>query len=187
MVLMASAPALAEPSFAIREQKTWMIEGHLGYNGIGAGIGIFLPDDARLDINFSQNDFEQGSDSNTVYKVEYQMFTANSFYVSLGVNHRRAVYTDRIFWSEFHRFDADARAEIEATHAHFSIGNEWSFNKFFIGGEWFGLSTPLRWQYKTEYPTPALQSDIDRWNDDVDRAARRTHLIMPNLYVGFAF
>jgi hypothetical protein len=186
-VFLASTPAWADPSIAIREQKTWLVEGHIGANGVGIGFGYFLPQDARLDINFSQNDIVQLSDYNKVYKIEYQMFLANSFYTSLGLNHRVAHYSDRIYLSDFGFYDRDARADVVATHAHFSIGNEWSFNSFFIGGEWFGLSTPLIWQYRTEYPHPAAQTDIDRWNKDVDRESRRTILILPNLYLGFAF
>jgi hypothetical protein len=165
-----------------------MIEAHAGFNGIGTGFGIFLPNDSRLDFATSQNDFMHVSESNKVYKIEYQTFPANSFFYNLGLNHR-TIKDSMYYYGAYNPYvygEYDF-AEIETVHAHFAIGNEWSFRYFFIGAEWFGFSSPLTWKYTSYYPDTASEADKALWDKETERTAKQTVLIGPNLYIGFAF
>jgi hypothetical protein len=184
----ASAPVFAEPSGTVRASKSVMIESHLGFNGVGFGFGYFLPNDSRIDCATSQSDLMQSLDRSEIYKIEYQSFTANSFFYNLGVSHRRIKADDYSYGSySSYMFGRYGSSEIKAVHAHFAIGNEWSFRYFFIGAEWFGFSSPLTWQYTTYYPDTASAGDRELWNAETEREAKKTVLIGPNLYIGFAF
>lgn len=184
----SNTPIFAEPSATVRASKSVMIEAHAGFNGAGVGFGFFLPNDGRIDVATSQNDLMQSFDRSRVNKIEYQSFTANSFFYNLGVSHRTITETEYSYgiYSSY-MFGERGTAEIEAVHAHFAIGNEWSFRYFFIGAEWFGFSSPLSWRYTSYYPDSASTVDRELWDKEIEREAKKTVLIGPNLYIGFAF
>lgn len=69
-------------------------------------------------------------------------FVSNSFYLKPELYRRNQIVIDSMGWS-FDNFEFANGGEVEDFGASFKIGNQWQWNTFTIGCDWFGLSRTL--------------------------------------------
>ena len=78
------------------------------------------------------------SDSGQTFEAYYRQFFGNSFYVAGGVDQRHvSVSGSDSSSSEEFSFDGDTTA------INVVVGNQWHWENFVLGCDWFGLSVPV--------------------------------------------
>ncbi|UYL09320.1 hypothetical protein B9G69_001880 [Bdellovibrio sp. SKB1291214] len=78
------------------------------------------------------------SDKGYAFELYYRQFFGNSFYVAGGLDQRYvSSHGSDDFTGESYSFDG------ETTAASVVIGNQWHWQRFVLGCDWFGLSVPI--------------------------------------------
>jgi hypothetical protein len=123
----------------------------------GAAAGIFINPKTILQLEFGDGNTSEGgwflsndqtkihSDSAT---IAIKHFTGNSFYVKGGIDYRRINYA--YTYSNFALFGGnlnDPQSSYEFNASSFTgsivIGNQWQWEGFTLGCDWFGIAMPF--------------------------------------------
>lgn len=175
-----------------RKNLTWQAEVHAGFNGAGAGVGVFLPGDNRVDLSYSEISLSLLGTTAELhnYKLEFQSFVGNSFYYSLGVTHSDFRLTqDEIYFNAssitYGRNVMTSSAKSNLVHV--TIGNEWQWDHFFIGAEWIGGAKVVSWSYTNSYADGTDEAMRKSWEQDTEEIAKANEYTLLNLFLGFSF
>lgn len=128
--------------------------------GIGPGFtsatmvsgGLFINPKSLilLEAGTGKNSFGSGS-LNSKYELKtvnfgahYKRFVGNTFYIKGGAEYTN-VKADYSYESKFLTSTSKVRRELEGnlTTASFAIGNQWQWENFTLGCDWFGISAPI--------------------------------------------
>ena len=121
--------------------------------------------------------------------VHFKQFVSNSFYYRFGVDYRNIAYkysyTPSSTPVETAEFNGDSVA------LNFQIGNQWQFEKFTLGCDWFGLSMPITSNTSSRTLNAAAQTDASYYNrkldDESDYYTKRTTYNFVRFYLGSSF
>ncbi|MNT05206.1 hypothetical protein D3C72_1398190 [compost metagenome] len=122
----------------------------------GVNAAFFLARNSQIILNYSWGEsdpcvadaFAVCKAKDSSYGVFYKQFFGNSFYLLAGVDHHNLQYSkkyDDLFEAYEVGFDATVTA------ANILIGNQWSWNSFTMGVDWFGLALPLAYSISNGY------------------------------------
>ena len=144
VLLSLTSPAYSGTSAENRVDKQGYVAGSVGALGIGVAAGLYLDSDTRIDAQLARHDYSflgRRTESSEM-KLEVQKFLSTTFYLSGGLTYQDIESSDRDYF-----FDLDATYDYDGTAnllgLHVSIGNEWQWESFSLGAEWFGLLQPL--------------------------------------------
>ncbi len=186
-VLGLAGISQAESSKENRRDRKIEVQGHGGASGVGVSIGTYLPDDCRLDLKWSRGDTALLGFDEHSFKAEFQSFTANSFYVALGLHHRKVEWDQSSSSVAAYADPVLERSSTRSNGIYFVVGNEWTVGNFVIGGEWYGLSQPVLRQTDNVYGTTATEMEKNLSKRQMDEAMRMPVPIGPSLIIGFSF
>jgi len=114
----------------------------------GVNVGMFLATNSQIILNYSwgqdnpcwADSFAECTVKDNAYGVFFKQFFGNSFYMLAGVDHHSLQYTKKYNdYSTSYEVGFDA----EMTAANLMVGNQWGWNTFTLGVDWFGLALPL--------------------------------------------
>lgn len=135
----------------VNKKFSLMLSAGIGFGDQGNGIlgGYFLDpnsiieaeyftseDDSKEDVlngyKYSSTNFKQETDS---LNVSLKYFLANSFYIKPGL-----FYVDYRYVTKGYFF-GDADIKRKDLGMSFSIGNQWQWQNFTLGCDWFGIQS----------------------------------------------
>jgi hypothetical protein len=137
-------------SFENRESKKFQLAigmlGHeyIGTNAITLSAGYFLDPQSILLVRYSNLNGRglDDDDSATLRAVTlgYRRFVANSFNLTPSVYYKRTTQKDNFTW-----FTTTSKTEVyEDIGIGFRIGNEWQWENFTLGCDWFGINRTMK-------------------------------------------
>ena len=148
---------------------------------------------SSLLLDFSSGNFDTSFwNSNTTRKINslgihFKQFFGNTFYLRSGLEHRTAKYT----YDYTGTTPYGARFDAQSTALNFQIGNQWQWQNFTLGCDWFGFSAPLTSSVSNESITSSNASDAEYARKDSqgeqDRMVKKTSYTFTRLYLGWAF
>lgn len=186
-VLGLSGRSHAESSEENRQDRDIEVQGHAGFSGIGVSVGIYLPNDCRVDLKWSRGDAAfMGFDEHS-FKTEFQAFTANSLYYGFGLHHRKVRWDQSYSSVTTYADQILEKSSTRSNGIYFVVGNEWTMKNFVIGGEWFGISQSVLRQTDNTYKATASEIQKSRSKRNMDEAMSMPALIRPSLIIGFSF
>ena len=165
----------------------------LGFSN-GASVGMFIDHNSLVDLEYVSGRPENWYGSFfTDYEIEtksfgvhYKKFVSNTFYFRIGADYRQIDYrhTYRNFltsatYSE-NKFSGDSIA------GTIVIGNQWQFENFTLGCDWFGVAVPISSNIKSESST-GTKPDPNGLKDDEDRYVKDTMVMAVRFYLGASF
>ena len=173
-----------------REGKDGFIAFELiGFNPlVSTGImgGMYLGPDEMIDGSWSQGTFEflGFRMTNRSYEIRYKKFHGNSFYWRGGGMLRTFEYN-----TNFTEFDksADTKVKVSSVGVDFAIGNQWQWDTFTMGCDWFGLFVPLTGSYTHSRPDGISDSEYDSEKNEAKKLSMRGHSQLLRFYLGLSF
>jgi hypothetical protein len=129
--------------------------------------------------------------SSTLVLVHARYFVLNSLNVGAGLGHRKISADYEV---ESHDETARVKGSIDTTSivAHFTIGNQWTWdNGFTIGADWFGVTPSLHSKTDTDSSTTGVPDDETAdTNKDTKKFVEqfgKTTFEIATLHVGWLF
>ncbi len=159
----------------------------------GIGAGMFLDRNSLVDIEYVSGrpydwygfytDYEIVTKS---YGVHYKRFVSNTFYFRVGADYRQVDYryTSRSLFSS--SIYSENKFNGESVVGTIVIGNQWQFENFTLGCDWFGVALPVTRSIKSESST-GTNPDTVKLSDDEDRYVRKTTAMGLRFYLGASF
>ncbi len=197
-----------------RLNKNWMTTGSImamgpaGTAGVGVNIGFFLTENSLLQIEISGGETNENDDDfifdtwkeKTVKKgyaagLHYKYFTGNSFYIKAGANYRSFSFSETdtytpwmIFGSPQEPIVASRSFKGESVAAALGLGNQWQFENFTLGCNWFEVSLPISSRiYDEELSANSTETDRKRNRDDKRLYVTGVGFTALNFYLGASF
>ncbi|RYZ87641.1 MAG: hypothetical protein EOP04_11245, partial [Proteobacteria bacterium] len=123
----------------------------------GVSLSKFLSRDTLVQLDFGDGNTNLGGDILSNYKtvahtsstsLGVKHFVGNSFYVRGGVDYRHVNYYSRnVYSSTFFGTTTTSESVVEMNANSFSgsvvIGNQWQWENFTLGCDWFGVTAPF--------------------------------------------
>jgi hypothetical protein len=180
LVAMIASPALAaESSMSMEAPRSSSAENRLDKNvsllvspvGVGPAtlaeqggiLGVFLTPKTILQLELSAGNTSGNAFlfSGNEYKIHSQTaslavkrFMGNSFYFRLGADYRQLNYAEKyessISWFGEERYKENFEFNADSWAGSLVIGNQWQFESFTIGCDWFGAALPFANTVKSE-------------------------------------
>lgn len=122
------------------------------------------------------------------FGIHYKQFVSNTFYFRTGMDIRSLSYSytySSILFSETsnNRYSFDS----ESTSLNFAIGNQWQFETFTLGCDWFGVVVPIGAKFSNVvYNTDNAYSQRDL-EEDQNRLVKDNNLQLLRFYLGATF
>lgn len=157
--------------------------------GFSAAYHINRNNLLQLEYGFGGHTMYYGTDNTTNYKgrhlgLHYKHFAGNSFYFKTGFDFRQI----QLSYEDLTGPDTEAyEFEGNTIGASFTIGNQWQWENFSIGCDWFGLSAPLTKEVTSENIKVASSFAEKNMKSDQDSYLDRTNIQLLRLYVGYSF
>lgn len=193
----------------IRAKKRFMVAGEVigqgpsGAYGQGVNFGILFNDRSMLtiELNGGRSSIGESSDSDGNYLwdgqeiksgysfgVGYKHFLANSFYIKTGLDLRTFQYKYvNTPWNSSsaatsRKFSGDSAA------VSFSVGNQWQYDYFTMGCDWFGLEAPFVSRiYDVSYSSNTTGADREDHRRDMNRYVTGLGATFLRFYLGATF
>jgi len=116
--------------------------------------------------------------------VNYKHFFGNSFYTKLGADYRQITLSN--FDSFFVNIDGVV-GEVNSLTASLAIGNQWQWENFTMGCDWFGIN-PVLMTLGSKYENTATNAEDKKSLDKAwDNLAKVTSAQVLRLYLGTSF
>jgi hypothetical protein len=153
------------------------------YVGIGAttvGLGYFLSPKSMLSLKYANQNGTNGDEATKMRSLTlgYRYFTGNSFNIMPTVYYRRSnsVHYKTAFFT-----GAVERSTLiyEDVGVGFRIGNEWQWDHFTLGTDWFGINAKVI-QLNKEKHNGSGDFDLFSIEEDVT-------ITMLSFYIGYTF
>ena len=159
-----------DKKFQVTYQPLGATSNNAGETGLS--FGYFIDRDSMILVNAtsgqnkisSRTESSDGARSSSEERfssqslgVSYKRFFANSFYARSGLDQRRtnADYS----YSGFLFLPAESASfTVNTTSLSLAIGNQWQWENFTLGCDWFGLSQPLMHSFSNESVSDQPQS-----------------------------
>jgi hypothetical protein len=163
ILLLPVFAAQAQSSQEFRAKQKYEVTGQLGYNyhmfQTQIGAGIFLDQDNVLGVKLGES--SGGEDYQFSGAVQLKHFLNGSFYITPEIYYLNFSEGEFLFWND----DYDRSVSIGA---QVRIGNQWQWENFTMGCDWFGIGRDVIF--------------FNRYGDD-----RKTTLALVNFYLGYSF
>lgn len=150
---------------------------YVGFSALTAHVGFFLDSENILFARYS-NLNGRGFDNSDSAKlravtVGLRHFVGSSFNLTPSIYYKRTVED-----GDFSLFTSQRTRKVyEDMGIGFRIGNEWQWDSFMIGCDWFGINRTIK-EYHNEKTN-------DSW-DDISSDGKYSFIIT-SFYVGFSF
>lgn len=164
--------------------------GPLSYPSSGLAAGYFLDLSSLVQIEVSNGSntilgvfTTRELDANSV-GIHYKKFAGNSFYWKLGGD-----YTQARSKEKFSFLGTESVQEIKGnvTSASIVIGNQWQWETFTLGCDWFGYSAPL-FHTVTQRDIASNDPSRERYADEEEtRLFKRNGIHLLRFYIGASF
>jgi hypothetical protein len=145
--LLVSSLCLAATSSEERAQLKYQATLQTGYDyktsDTQLSLGMFLKPDQMM--NFKAGVGKDGDDKQTTFALQYKYFTGNSFYLAPELYYLNYSESDK------HKTLFDSVDEnVTALGAGLRIGNQWQWQHFTLGCDWFGMGSNFAHWKRTE-------------------------------------
>lgn len=125
--------------------------------------------------------------------IHYKQFSGNSFYFKTGLDYNSIQtrysfsYTSTI--TPTFQSHVDRIVEGDSISAALSIGNQWQWDNFNIGCDWFGLSLPISSNTNRKSVTTTFTDGYDQAQADADEKdyLKSTQINLLRFYLGASF
>jgi len=160
-----------------------------------AGItgGYFLNRNQLIQLEVLGND---NSNTGIDYKVKtqsvgvhFKSFVGNSFYYKIGLDERFVDYNYSSTNSSDHTNDIIRKFKGQSLAASVAIGNQWQWDNFTLGCDWFGYVFPLAYSTSDEQFTAPSSMDFERSYLQQDKELYTSKSVAQGLrfYLGVSF
>ena len=180
-----------------RQTKKWVVTGQVlglgpipGTTSSGSAAGYFIEPDLIISVEaiggkslatfFDFFSYRQVRFNST--GVHLKSFLGNSFYVKGGVDYNRFSMD---YSYSFLSSTGSHGFESEFVTSAVTIGNQWQFDHFTLGCDWFGWTAPISSRITSEYSTSA--SEKIALDDDESRFTKTGGAQALRFYLGFSW
>lgn len=186
---------VSQTSFANRSGKMAQIYFESGLNpapfpSAGLGGSFFLSPDLLIDGSYvsggiSIDDVEV---SWSMLEVRGKFFLGNSFYLTGGLGQRTFKFDTSVLNATLGGSNIALEAEASSLGFTFALGNQWHWDGFTLGCDWFGMFQVLSASGDSELTNasadPAELADL---NDTIEKLSQTGNSQLLRLYLGWAF
>lgn len=177
-------------------------------NGVtqGAQVAFFLEPNSQIVLDYTtMNDYSTSSvfsdhevdqETGISLGLHWKVFVANTFYLKTGLIHRTYNYKYREGCSTFlinnctdnSYLDTQEEIDLSGTSesASFAIGNQWQFDSFTLGCDWFGMVFPLSHKINS-YDFRNSKGGTDPARSKIQRNMIDSNIMVVRFYLGASF
>lgn len=162
---------------------------------IGGTFGFFLDRNSEIDIEVINGrpytyDFSFASNydiKTNSFGVHYKRFVGNSFYYRGGIDYRNVDYS-HISYDIFTPSTILSREIFKGSSitATFLIGNQWQWENFTLGCDWFGIALPVTSQVDSESVSGTSPSQKNLKDEEENFLKKETSTSL-RFYLGASF
>lgn len=179
-----------------RINKKFTVQAEIGFSvspapSAGFGAGVFLNRNNVVQIDATEGSFPllwfSAMKTKTI-SASWKHFSGNSFYTKAGMAYRKIALHDRLDSTTSNSVVFGREYGVsEVLAADLAIGNQWQWENFTLGCDWFGLMLPLT-TMRSNYDSTGL-SEIDKreLDDSWKRISKVTSAQLVRFYLGASF
>lgn len=162
---------------------------------IGGNFGVFLTSDSQIDLEIVngkellENWFSWSSSydiKTSSAGIHYKQFLGNTFYMRFGGDYRKVDYhyTNKdIFTGDLLTENRFKGTSVAATVL---IGNQWQWENFTMGCDWFGFAFPISHSVESESATGSVPN-VQNLEDNKDYLLKNPTALAVRFYIGASF
>lgn len=161
---------------------------------IGVTLGVFLDRNSQIDLElisgrpaytnwFSWSEYEIKTSSAGLH---FKHFVGNSFYFRVGADYRKVDYRYTYRDILTNNILSENKFEGDSVTATIVIGNQWQWETFTLGCDWFGYALPVTSTIKSE-SISGSKPDTRYQKEDQDWLLKNNTAIALRFYLGASF
>lgn len=153
---------------------------YVGTGALTVGLGYVLSPKSMISLKYANQNGSMDGDASKMRSLTlgYRYFTGNSFNIMPAIYYRRS-NTEYFRTGIFTNTRQRSTLIYEDVGVGLRIGNEWQWENFTLGADWFGLNAKVIQINKEKY-TSSDDFDLFSLEEDVT-------LTLFSLYIGYTF
>lgn len=157
--------------------------------GINGAYYINRNDLIQLELGYAAYEGDTSSYGGLDYKragLHYKHFAGNSFYIKTGLDYRTIKYST-LWGHNDGTVSKNYELEGNALSMGFVIGNQWQWENFLLGCDWFGTSVTVASNVtRSEIALPGSYTSNEMHSEEA-RFLKESKLQFLRFYVGYSF
>lgn len=169
-----------------------LVGGSHGKTITGGYLEYFFNADSILQLGFQQT-LPSDNGVNAGETIKYQninlhlkKFVANSFYVRGGFDHRRVTYKYLSYFANG-TLEEETRFNGDGWFGSIALGNQWQWDHFTLGADWFGVTMPISKSIESQYSAGTFSQNLRRLSDEIDYRLGTSQYFFVYFYLGYSF